>query len=302
MRHPCPASARRLALPLMIVAGLIVAGPLASGARAADGGKADARRIVSVGGTITEILYALGASDRIVAVDSTSSYPAEARAKPNVGYLRALSAEGVLAQTPDLVLAEGDAGPPDVMAILKASAVPVTIVAGAPDGAAIAGKIRDVGAAVGLADKAAPLAKRVDDAFAALAAETAALPQPRKRVLFVLSLANGRIMAGGAKTEADAIIRLAGGVNALTGVEGYKPVTDEAVIAAAPDAILVMQRGEHRATPEQVFAMPAFQTTPAAAGKTLIAMDGLLLLGFGPRTPEAARSLASTLYPGAITP
>jgi iron complex transport system substrate-binding protein len=107
-------------------------------------------------------------------------------------------------------------------------------------------------------------------------------------------------MAGGSNTEAGAIIELAGGMNAAPGITGYKPLTDEAVIAAKPDVVLSMTTGDHRMTPEQMFAVPAMQTTPAAANKALISMDGLLLLGFGPRTPEAARALASQVYPGAI--
>jgi iron complex transport system substrate-binding protein len=108
-------------------------------------------------------------------------------------------------------------------------------------------------------------------------------------------------MAGGADTEAGAIIALAGGTTAAPGIKGYKPLSDEAVIAAQPQVILSMQtNGDHRITPEQVFALPSLQATPAAANKALVSMDGLLLLGFGPRTPQAARMLAAQLYPGVI--
>ncbi|WJH42376.1 ABC transporter substrate-binding protein [Aliirhizobium terrae] len=118
--------------------------------------------------------------------------------------------------------------------------------------------------------------------------------------MFVLSISNGRLMAGGADTEAGAIIEMAGGINAAPSINGYKPLSDEAVIAAAPDVILAMSRGDHSITPEQMFALPSMQTTPAAADKALVSMDGLMLLGFGPRTPEAARALAAKIYPGAI--
>jgi iron complex transport system substrate-binding protein len=93
---------------------------------------------------------------------------------------------------------------------------------------------------------------------------------------------------------------MAGGVNASPTINGYKALSDEAVIAAQPDLILSMSRGDHSLKPEQVFALPSMQTTPAAASKSLVSMDGLLLLGFGPRTPDAARSLAAQIYPGAI--
>jgi iron complex transport system substrate-binding protein len=272
-------------------------------AQASDQPNPAASRIVSIGGTITEILYDLGAESRIVAVDTTSTYPAPAGDKPDVGYMRALSAEGILAQTPDLVLAEDGSGPPDALAILSASAVPMVTIATPPRGDAIPQKIRDVGKAVGLSDKADALAATVDADLKALAKTVSGLEDTKKkRVMFVLSLANGRVMAGGTDTEANAIIELAGGINAASAISGYKPLNDEAVIAAAPDVVLVMNRGSHLATPDQVFGLPAFQSTPAASSKALLSMDGLYLLGFGPRTPEAARMLGSKLYPDVIKP
>ena len=256
-----------------------------------------AQRIVSIGGTITEVLYALGAQDRIVAVDSTSTYPAETRAKPDIGYMRALSAEGILAQEPDLILAEEGAGPPPVIEILEASKIPMVTVPTPPEGSAIGRKIRDIGAAVGLVEEAEALAGKTEAELSALAGDVAKIAGPRKRVLFVLSLANGRVMAGGADTEAAAIIEMAGGINAAPGISGYKPMADEAVIAARPDVVLVMTRGNHELTADDVFALPALQATPAAQTKALVSLDGLLLLGFGPRTPEAAREVMERLYP-----
>jgi iron complex transport system substrate-binding protein len=112
-----------------------------------------------------------------------------------------------------------------------------------------------------------------------------------------MSLLNGRAMAAGHKTAADEIIRLAGGVNAIDGYDGYKPVNDEAIVAARPAVILTMQRGREQLDAQTVFANPAFALTPAAAKKAFVAMDGLYLLGFGPRTAAAARDLALSLYP-----
>lgn len=273
-----------------------------SSLHAADQGRPDAQRIVALGGTVTEILYALGAGDRVIARDSTSTYPAQVLEKPDVGYMRALSAEGILSQKPDLILSEDGAGPADVIAILKASDVPMVTVETPPRADAIAKKIKDVGAAVRRDQEAAALARDVDAQLAALDKDVAALTQKKKRVLFVLSMAGGRIMAAGKETEAAAIIALAGGINAADDMTGYKPMTDEAVIAAAPDVVLTMQRGDHAARPEEVFALPAFQATPAAASRALISMDGLYLIGFGPRTPAAGRELAAKLYPQAIKP
>lgn len=264
---------------------------------------AEAARIVSVGGTVTEILYALGAGDRIVARDTTSYYPQAANAKPDVGYMRALSPEGIFAQKPDLIVAEDGAGPADAIAVLKAGQVPFVEIATPPSGDAIPRKIRDTGAAVGLEDKAEVLAKDVEASLQTLKADIAAIePANKKRVLFVLSLANGRVMAAGTETEAGALIEMAGGINAAATLSGYKLMSDEAVIAAKPDLVLVMQTGQHQMTAEQAFAVPALQATPAAESKSFLTMDGLYLVGFGPRTPSAARELAVALYPGVVKP
>lgn len=288
-------TARTLASALL----LIVA---PAGATLAQSSPNGAQRIVSIGGTVTEIIHALGEGERVIAVDSTSTYPQSAADKPDVGYIRQLSAEGVLSQKPDLIIAEAGAGPADAIAILKASGVAMVSIPTPPEAEAIAGKIRAVGAAVGTPDAAEKLATDVDAGLSALKQKIAAISAPKKRVLFALSLSNGRIMAAGTNTSADAIIRLAGGVNAAGNVTGYKPLSDEAVIAAAPDVVLVMDNPQLHLTAEQAFALPALQTSPAAKTGAFIAMDGLYLLGLGPRTPAAALDLAARLYPDTVKP
>ena len=116
-------------------------------------------------------------------------------------------------------------------------------------------------------------------------------------MLFVLSTQGGRILASGSDTAADAIIRLAGADNAVTEFEGYKPMTDEAVSRAQPDVILMMDRtDDHGADNRTLFAMPALSPTPAARNDAVVRMNGLYLLGFGPRTAEAVTELSETLY------
>ncbi|GAU82311.1 hemin ABC transporter substrate-binding protein [Bosea sp. BIWAKO-01] len=260
-------------------------------------------RIVAVGGVITEVLYALGLQDRIVGVDTTSQFPPEAlRDKASVGYVRALSAEGVLSLKPSLVIALEGAGPPGAVSLLNEAGLRLASIPedNSPDG--VVTKIQAIGAVAGAAEPAARLAQQTKLRFDELQALRSSLPA-KKRVLFVLSLQNGRVLVGGRNSSADAIIQMAGGVNAATAVEGFKPLNDEAIIAAAPDVILMMRNSNsHNASPDDVFAMPTFSQTPAAAKMALIRMDGLYLLGFGPRTPAAARDLMAALYPEAAIP
>lgn len=281
---------RKVLSTVALALSLPLALPLAASAE-------DAQRIVAIGGTVTEIIYALGEGDRVVAVDTTSLYPQEATSKPNIGYVRQVSAEGVLSQKPDLILAEAGAGPVDSINILKASGLTFVSIPSPPETSAIPDKIRAVGQAIGRADKAEELAKSVEASIKAIKDKVDAAPGPKKKVLFALSLANGRVMAAGTQSSADAMIRLAGGENAVSTISGYKPLTDEAVIAAAPDVVLVMSGGAQHLTAEQAFALPALAATPAGRNKAFLTMDGLYLLGLGPRAADAARDLNAMLYP-----
>ncbi len=257
----------------------------------------DPSRIVSIGGAITEILYALGLQQNIVAVDTTSLYPPDAlQTKPNVGYMRQLSAEGVLGLSPTLIFAIEGSGPQATIDILSQARVPFVSVPDRFTGDGIIDKIGIVSRDAGIGPRGACLAEIVRHDMTALATVREQIHQQIK-VAFVLSLADNRPMIAGRGTAADGIMTMAGASNAFADVDGYKMVSDEAVIAAKPDAVLVMQRGEHALSAETVFAQPAFAITPAAARKSLIVMDGLYLLGFGPRTARAARDLAARLYP-----
>jgi iron complex transport system substrate-binding protein len=213
---------------------------------------------------------------------------------PDVGYIRALSPENILALDPTLIVAEGDAGPPEAVEVLKAAGIPFVLVPEATDPGGVVEKIQAVAAALGLPGGA--LSADVQAGLDAAAAKAAAVASP-KRVLFILSLQGGGVMAGGEGTEAEGIIRLAGGINAATGFRGYKPMTDEAVLAAQPEVILMMDReGELSISDADVLAHPALSQTPAARAGAVLRMDGMLLLGFGPRTPEAAQALHAALY------
>ncbi|MGF6158559.1 iron complex transport system substrate-binding protein [Ensifer sp. KUDG1] len=267
-------------------------------AMAEDAQKADVSRVVSVGGAVTEIIYALGEEGRLVGRDSTSTYPEAAKTLPDVGYMRQLAPEGIIAVNPSAIVAVEGSGPPEALAVLKGANIAFTSVPETFDKGGIPAKIRAVGAFLGVEDKAETLAKSVEaDLDAAVAEGSARADSERKRVLFILSTQGGKVMASGQGTAANGIIELAGAVNAVGTFPGYKALSDEAIVEAKPDVILMMDRGgEHSAKAEELFAMPALSLTPAAKNKALVRMDGLHLLGFGPRTASAVRELNAAIY------
>jgi iron complex transport system substrate-binding protein len=286
-----------------IATGLVAAGlaglSLLGGAWA-DDSKYDTSRVVTVGGSLTEIVYALGEEGKLVGRDSTSVFPAEALELPDVGYMRALSPEGVLSISPSLIILLEGSGPPEALDVLGKASVPLVTVPESFTRDGILEKIRVVGDVLHVEDKASKLAAQVAADIDAAQAATANVKQ-RKKVLFVLSLQGGRVLASGTGTAADGIIAMAGGVNAITEYPGYKQLSDEALIEAAPDVILAMDRGgDHQTQVDQLLTHPAIAATPAAANNNIVRMDGAFLLGFGPRTAAAARELATALYGDAV--
>jgi iron complex transport system substrate-binding protein len=290
-------------LALSAATGLLLGGTAAAAgitvhdARDRDVAITDPARIVSIGGAITEILYALGFEDRLAGVDTSSLYPPTAlRDKPNVGYMRQLSAEGVLGLNPSLVLAMQGSGPKETMDVLEAAKVPLVLVPDVFSEQGLLDKIRLVGHAMGADKRAECLTAVVADDLAQLRALRAKVTKP-VRVMFVMSLLNGRALAAGKNTAANEIIALSGAVNAIDGYDGYKIVNDEAIVAAKPDVVLSIQYGRDSVDAEAVYIHPAFALTPVVTNKSFISMDGLYLLGFGPRTAAAARDLSVKLYP-----
>ena len=254
-------------------------------------------RIISIGGSITEIIYALGAEDRLVAVDSTSMYPASALERhPDVGYMRALSAEPVLSVNPDVILAIDDAGPPEVLEQLQAAGVKVLTIPDEPSIEGVYRKIRYIAGILGREQRGEQLISDMAQEYRDVE-NVLSKAETRPEVLFLLSFGRGAPLAAGRDTSAHSMISLAGGNNVMAEVSGYKAITPEAIIATEPEIVVVLQRtfalyGDK----EQLFSLPELATTPAAKQGRLSVFDGLYLIGFGPRTVGAIRDLAAEFH------
>lgn len=262
--------------------------------------QAKSQRVVVAGGSITEIIYALGEENRLVGVDTTSQWPEAATMLPQVGYLRNLSAEGVLSLSPSLLLATEDAGPPAVLEQIRGADLPVVIL---PDRKTLEGiltKVHGVARTLNATEKGCQLAAQIQNDFRRLKRFLSKIKTAPK-VAFFLAISRGSPMGSGQDTAADAMIRLAGGRNALSGFQGYKPVSVESMIKAAPDVLLVTERTVNTlGSIEKLLNLPGIRLTPAGREERVIVMDTLYLLGFGPRAGQAALDLAAQLHPGWI--
>ena len=257
---------------------------------------ADTSRLVTIGGSLTEIVFALGENDRLVARDQTAVFPEAALKLPDVGYMRALAPEGVLSVRPTALLVLEGSGPPEALDVLNGAGVEYQTVPESFTHTGILRKVEAVGEALGVQNKAEALMAQIDADLSAVEAMTKRIGN-KKRVLFILSMQGNKIQAAGTGTAADGIIALGGGINSITDYAGYKALTEEAIIAAAPDVILMMDRGgDHAASNADLFGNPAIALTPAGRDHKVIRIDGAYLLGFGPRTASAARDLAHAMY------
>jgi iron complex transport system substrate-binding protein len=255
----------------------------------------DASRLVSIGASLTEIIYELGEENRLVGRDQTASYPPQVQALPDVGYTRSLAPEGVLSISPTALLVIEGAGPPETLDVLSHAGIEYQTVPESYSAEGVIAKVEAVGKALGVEGKAQALADELRTGFAALTEKTSKIESP-KRVLFILSNQGGQIMASGTGTAANGIIALAGGINVVSEYQGYKSLTPEAISAAAPDAIVMMARGDLDPKNEELFADAALSQTPAVQNNAIYRLEGEYLLGFGPRTAAAANELSNLLY------
>jgi iron complex transport system substrate-binding protein len=261
------------------------------------------QRIVAIGGAMTEIVFALGEGARVVAVDTTSLYPWRAVAPlPKVGYLRQLSVEGILSTKPDLILADVDAGPKDVLDQLKNMGAPVAHFHAEHSVESVVPKIRFVGEALGHKAEAEAMVQGYSADLKTIETAVAALAK-KPDVLFLIAVGPSGLRGAGDGTAAGEMITRAGGVNSFAGVNGYKPVSPEASLAANPEYLLMMkQTVEEIGGINAVAMLPALAKLDAAKEKRIVALDGNYMLNFGPRTAHAIRDLAAALHPEATLP
>ena len=255
---------------------------------------AEGTRLITLFGDLTEIVYALGAEEYLVARDTSSIYPAAAEELPNLGFAGALNAEAILALTPTLVIGRELAGPEGVLEQLREAGVEVVLLDELTGLDAPQIKIRAIGAALGIPQRAEALAQDVERRLAEVTVELEAHERPL-RVLLVYVRRGGLQLTG---DHARTIIEAAGGIDAAVeeGIEGWQALTPEALVAIDPEVYLVLDLGlDVIGGIEGLMEIPGMAETRAGRAQRVISMPDLYLLGFGPRLPEAIADLSAYL-------
>ncbi|WP_369600199.1 ABC transporter substrate-binding protein [Hahella sp. SMD15-11] len=248
---------------------------------------ADEVRWITLGAAITETVFALGAGDKVVATDTTSHAPDAVHALPRVGYLRALSPEGILSVRPTGILADDQAGPAHTRRIIEQAGLPWHSVRSPVTASDTLAMIVQLGQLLGRQKEADQLAADV-----ARKLEAAARTPSGQRGILLLHVHGRQLLAGGRRTQAASLLALAGLENGVT-FEGYKPVSTEALLSAQPDWLVVAWAR----APLDLSSFPELRGLEAVRQGRVIQAEASRLLSFGPGLPDAVTTLTQAMAP-----
>ncbi|WP_443938654.1 heme/hemin ABC transporter substrate-binding protein [Pedobacter sp. MW01-1-1] len=252
---------------------------------------AQAKRIITLSGAISETVNALGLGKNIIAVDVTSVWPENINRLPKVSKNRSLSVESILSYHPDLILAPvGDLSKENLVQF-KTMGVKVYQIKQEFSVEGSSKFIKQIASPIGIPGKGESLAKSNNEAIKKALNERK-MKTKTPKILFVYARGSGTMSVAGKGSNMDAIITLAGGRNAIQEFTDFKPYTTESMIKSIPDIILMFDFGMSSLGGKQaVLQMPGVAYTNAGKSKKIIEMDGPLLINFSTRLPEAIKSL-----------
>lgn len=249
------------------------------------------RRIVSLAPSATEIAFALGLGDRLVGVDTFSDYPEAAKTKPKIGGFAATNIEGVIALTPDLVLAAAIHSR-EAVAALESRGLPVVVLApqdlpGVLDNISLVGQVADVNA------EAARLRGELEGRMNAVAERLRGVNE-RPRVFAEL---DPTFYTAGPHSFYNDLLTRAGGVNiAADAATPFPQLSAEVIIARDPE-VIVLSDTEQGVTVDAVKARPGFAGISAVRNGRIIPIDTNLVSRPGPRVFDALELLLRAFHP-----
>ncbi len=253
-------------------------------------------RIVAAGGSIAEMLYSLDAGSLLVAVDSTANYLPETVDLPSVGYVRNLSAEGILALKPSLILGEHDMGPVEVLNQISSVEVEVKRIEERHSTQGIIDKFVCIARVLGKEEAAREILASQFAQIVASLKKTNAGSADLPRAALVLNFVDNQPIVAGANTSGDGLLRMAGAQNIFSDIEGWKPLSRELLIAANPQHLVVTERAlKSIGGLEGMLSDPLLASTDALEDNNVHAYAGMSLLGFGLQTLEVALSLKDAI-------
>lgn len=246
----------------------------------------DSTRIVCLSKQYNEVIYALGAEKNLVAVDLSSTYPPAIKALPTVGYHRALSAEGVLAQNPTLVIHDNNIGPEHVMRQLEKMKVPMkTFMDSVFTIEQDKSMIQQLGAYFHKEQQADSLCKKLDTEMNQALTNAHQYTDTPKVVIIHFGRAMNIYLALTQRSTGAKMIDWAGGRIPIGGDKGMQQVSAELIAQADPDVILLTDFGYDRlGTFEKIKELPGVSGTKAALHHRIYRIEEHDIVYLGPRT------------------
>lgn len=252
------------------------------------------KRIVTLSSAITETVFALGLGNHIVATDVTSISPKAAADLPRVSQNRAVSAEGIMAFQPDIVLAPDKDVPPAVVQHLRQSGVRFIALRQEFSEKGAYRFIQEIADVLAIPEKGKEVVQRTKMAMERVSTivEEATSGKTKPKVLFIYARGAGAMSVSGKGSSLDGIIELAGGRNAVQEFADFKPYTTEALVKANPDVILMFDFGvSSLGGKKAILKMPGMQLTEAGKHERILVMNPSLLVNFSTRLPEGVALL-----------
>jgi len=246
-------------------------------------------KIVSLSGAITETIAALGKGSEIVGKDVTSTFPADLKAQ-ELGHVRSMTIEPIMAVSPSLILASEKDLNPELMKKIQESGIKTEFVQQEYSVEGAKNLIKKVAEILGVTD-----VQNLNDKIDADIAQVQPIVK-KPKVLFIYARGAGNLMVAGTGTPMEALIKIAGGENAVSDFTDFKPLTPEALVQGNPDVILMFDSGiQSLGGIDGILKVPGVKQTNAGKNKKVITMDGGLMSSFGPRVGEAALELNKKL-------
>ena len=261
----------------------------------------DISRIVVMNGDITEVVFAIGLGENVVAVDTSATYPEAALRLPKIGYQRSLSAEGVLSMDPTVVIGNEDAGPPEVLEQIRATGVPVVVLVSANTIDGAARKIRGVAQALGVSERGETIATKLEAQIEEVTA-LAEHVEERPTAVFLYMRGMDTLFLIGRDHISHELFEASGAISgaAVAGVDApFIPLTAESLAAVDPDCIVVLSAGlESVGGREGLLRLPGVAETNAADTGCILDFDGQYFGGGGPRVGDVLMDLLRAFQPG----
>ena len=257
----------------------------------------DPSRIVSIGSSITEIIYFLNSQDQIIAIDITSNFPEDAKKFPSVGYIRNLSAEGLLSTNPSIIISEDDIGPKNIIKQIQDTKTELRIIPEEQTLNGIIQKIQCVGNIIGQQQEAEEkISSEINPVINKIKEIKKEKDLSNIKIMMILSTEGNSTVVAGANTSGDSFIKMLGATNIFESINGWKAVTAETILLKNPDYIIIPEKDLHKQSNVNTISENVIlKETNAGKNNGYIIKDGMAILGYGPRTIFTLMDVLNTI-------